>query len=293
MRPEGTLALSLIACCCVRLAAQPVQLRIYSEFQRIDPFGRILAADRAERPREILSPAVARNAYASFHLAVTVPEGAHFRLYLAQNPDNTLKLTLYKERFVRADDAWIPDPLERVLEPFDSRAQPTGESIPGQTTTVFWLDAWTPAEARVGRMRLEAQLYVNDHWIIAPMEVRIRRVRVPGHAEAGEPLPPPEAPADRAALGPLRGLLCGPQPRGPAAPLTVRRLIRRNAQQDMALARELEQRLGSELLRRRLLEIAGASDAAAWCDQLVTPAGPGAEWYLRVRDWLIRAAETQ
>lgn len=293
MRFEGFLAIVLAACYGLRSAAQPVQLRIYSEFQRVDPFGRILAADRAERPREILSPAVARNAYASFHLAVTVPQGAPFRLYLAQNPDNTLKLTLYKERFVRVADAWIPDPLERVVEPFDSRAQLPAESITGQTTTVFWLDAWTPAEARVGRMRLEAQLYVDDRWVIAPMEVRVRSVRIPGHVEAAEALPPVEAPADRAALGPLRSLLCGPQPQGPAAPLSVRKLIRRNAQQDAALARQLEARMGAETIRRLLLEAAGAADLAAWCRKPATPVERGAEWYLRVRDSLLRAAESQ
>lgn len=276
---------------CPRLSAQSVQLRIYSEFQRIDPFGRIVEADRAQRPREILSPAAARNGYVSFHVAVTVPKGTPFTLYLAQNPDDTLKLTLYRERFERAGEAWIPDLLERVTEPFDSRAQPPGKTIPGQTTTVFWLDAWTPAEAAVGRMRLEAQLNVGDHWVIAPLEVRILSVRIPGHADGGEALPPVEAPADRAALGPLRAFLCGPFQRGPMAPLSVRRLIRRNAQQDMALARQLEAGLGPEEVRQRILEASGAADAASWCQRQQTPPERGAEWYLRVRDYLLRSSE--
>ena len=51
--------------------AQTVE--IYSEFQRPDPFGGIVEPDRAWKPREILSPAVSRNGFASFHIAVSVP----------------------------------------------------------------------------------------------------------------------------------------------------------------------------------------------------------------------------
>ena len=273
------------------LRGQPIQLRIHSEFQRIDPFGRIVPADRSERPREILSPAVARNGYASFHLAVTVPEGTPFRLYLGQNPENVFRLTLYRERFHRWGETWIPDELIRVLEPYDSKAQPPEEPIPGQTTTAFWLDVWTPAEAPVRRVRLEAQLNVGDRWLIAPMEVRIRPARIPDHAPPGEALPGIEAPADRSAMGPLLRYLCGRRPAGGSAPISVRRMIRRNAAQDVALAALLEARLGRDTVRRRILEIAGAGDAAAWCDSPRTPPELGAEWYLRVRDYLLRAAE--
>ena len=273
------------------LDAQPIQLRIYSEFQRVDPYGRIVPADRSERPREILSPAVARNGYASFHLAVTVPEGTPFRLYLGQNPEGVFRLTLYRERFHPSGETWIPDELIRVLEPYDSRAQPPEEPIPGQTTTVFWLDVWTPAQAPVRRVRVEAQLNVGDRWLIAPMEVRIRTARIPDHAPPGEALPGIEAPADRSALGPLLRYLCGAAPTGSPAPMSVRRMIRRNAAQDVALAASLEARLGRDTIRRRILGIAGASDATVWCDSPRRPPELGAEWYLRVRDYLLRTAE--
>lgn len=271
--------------------AQPIQLKIYSEFQRVGPFGQVVPVDRAERPREILSPAVARNAYASFHLAVTVPEGTPFTLYLGQNPEGTFKLTLYRERFVRAGDVWVPDLLERVLEPYDSRAQAQEDAIPGQTTRVFWLDVWVPGEAPVRRVRLEAQLYVDDRWVIAPMEVRIRPVRIPDHAPSEARLPPVEAPVDRAAWGPLRAYLCGLVEKGEPGPLSVRRLIRRNAQQDMALARELERKLGRDAICSRILAATGATSLEDWCRRPGGPPGLGAEWYLRVRDYLLRAAE--
>src|SRR2546428_82444 len=85
---------SLLAC--GLLPAQ--ELKVWSEFQRIDPFGEVVAVDRVEHPREILSPAVARNAFVSFHVAVTVPENTPSFLYLQQNPE-WLKITMYKEEF--------------------------------------------------------------------------------------------------------------------------------------------------------------------------------------------------
>ena len=291
MRTNCLAFLALLTPALSPLAGQPVQLRIYSEFQRIDPFGQIVAVDKAQRPREILSPAVPRNGYASFHVAVTVPEGTPFRLYLGQNPDGVFKLTLYREKFEPVGRGWIPDGLVRVLEPYDSRAQPPEDPIPGRTTTVFWLDVWTPAEAPVRRVRLEAQLNVGDHWVIAPMEVRIRPARIPDHPPPGEPLPPIHEPADRSALGPLLRYLCGGKAAAGPAPLSVRRMIRRNAAQDMALAELLEARLGREAVRQRILEIAGGADLAGWCREPRTPSGQGAEWYLRVRDYLLRTAE--
>src|ERR1700735_5555602 len=50
----------------VPLAAQSV--KIYSEVQRIDPFGQIVPIDRSDHPREILSPALLRNAHSTFHI---------------------------------------------------------------------------------------------------------------------------------------------------------------------------------------------------------------------------------
>ena len=57
-------------------AAQTVT--VYSEFTRIDPFGDVVRADPgAKPPREILSPAIPRNAVSSFHIVV---EGSPARL---------------------------------------------------------------------------------------------------------------------------------------------------------------------------------------------------------------------
>ena len=75
----------------VFLSAQSVQ--VYSEFAQLNHAGEVVAP---ENPREILSPAVPRNACSSFQLAIQVPRGAKFLVYIGQNPDNAVKVTLYR-----------------------------------------------------------------------------------------------------------------------------------------------------------------------------------------------------
>src|SRR5580765_571122 len=92
-------------------AAGAQTVEIYSEFQRPDPFGGIVAADRGQRPREILSPAIARNGFASLHIAVSVPRNESYFLYSVPNPVTACRVALYKERFVKTRSGWIPDKL--------------------------------------------------------------------------------------------------------------------------------------------------------------------------------------
>ena len=84
--------------------AQSIEVR--SEFQRFDPFGGIVAVDRVDNPREILSPVAVRNAHTSFHIAVRMAPGEPAFLYVQQNPADTLKIRVYKETFENT-------PLER------------------------------------------------------------------------------------------------------------------------------------------------------------------------------------
>src|SRR4051794_9425037 len=94
-------------------AAQTVE--IYSEFQRPDPFGGIVGVDRGWKPREILSPAVVRNGFASFHIAVTIPAKESYFLYVVPNPITACRVALYKEHFVKTRSGWIPDRLTELL----------------------------------------------------------------------------------------------------------------------------------------------------------------------------------
>jgi hypothetical protein len=248
--------------------AQSVQ--IFSELQRVDPFGEILQIDRSPSPREIISPATARNSYVSFHIAVSVPPGQTFFLFTQSNPPGIVRMHLYKEQFVVQNGQWIPD----VLVPTTS---PSFGVLPeGQTSRDYLLDIFTPADAEVGRrVRVEVLLKYGS-WYVTPFELRIMDATVQAPQKAWPaPLPSIDEPADAAAVHALAAHLAGRvEWNAEAAPTTVREVLRRNAQQDMALAAARP----TTLVWLR----AAAQIANGW-----TLFPNGSEWYLRIRDLLI------
>ena len=267
-----------------RLTAQTVE--IYSEFQRVDPFGELVRADRGAKPREILSPAVARNAWASYHVVVSAPPNTTYLLYFATNPLNACEVKMYREHFAQTPAGWIPDRLTELtqLPDFGFISDPE-DAIPGQTARAYLLDFRVRPDAGMGRFRLEVQLKTAI-WIIRPMEVRVVAARVPDLRQIATPaaLPPLEAGADAAALGPLLDYLDGRAAGSYSAPATVRGIVRRNAIQDMALAATLDPKLAGPDILRPLWE------AYVWSGARFLPRLTGAEWYLRLRDYLYRAA---
>lgn len=256
-------------------SAAAAQLRVWSEFQRIDPFGNVVAADRAEHPREILSPAVVRNAWASFHVAVTVPDRQPYFLYIQTNPEKVFDIALFKELYVRTSKGWIPDALQRATIPVLGSLPYLPQPIPGQNTSVYWLDIRAPATAIAERVRLEVVLKLGTGWAVYPMEVRILKAVVPSENWERARVPPAGERSDAAVQGPLRSYIQHTKERPSEQLLTVRQLIRRNALQDMALARALERKYGRERLIAEIERLRAA---------------PGPEWYLRVRDLLYRTA---
>ena len=260
-------------------AAGAQSVEILSEFHRLDPFGGVVAGDRGLYTREILSPAVARNGFASFHVAVSAPPKESYLLYVATNPPTACRVDLYKEHFVKTRDGWIPDSLTPVNRLPDFGAMPDpDDGVEGQTTRMYLLDLWIPPNADVARFRLEVQLKVAD-WTVRPIEVRVLSARIPDIAAAPEgrrpALPPVEAGADAAAIGAFADYLAGAPARSYGPPGTVREIIRRNAIQDMALAASVRSRSpGPEAMARSAIEM--------WS----FPRMLGAEWYLRVRDFI-------
>ncbi len=256
------------------LAAQ--SLDIYSEFQRVDPYGGIVAADRAPAPREILSPGVARNGWASFHVAVHAPANSSYLLYVMTNPLNACRVTMYKEHFVKTTAGWIPDRLTELHRLPDYGFMPDpDDGVPEQNTRAYLLDLWIPPDSGVGRFRLEVQLKTAT-WFVRPMEVRVLGARIPEQASSTHPavLPPIESPADDAAAGPFADFLAG-APTGSCEPLvSVRAIICRNATQDMALARR----------------VATPGVLLDWWWNFNLPRAMGAEWWLKVRDLLYARA---
>ena len=278
----------------LRLAAQSVQ--IHSEFQRFDPFGRVVAADRSAYPREILSPEVPRNAHTVFHVSVTVPENNSYFLYVGSNPGSIVQTSLYKEDFTPVDGEWIPDLLTPVRNPAFGSLPDTQAMIPGQTTRCYLLDVWVPAQADVQRVRIEVLLKVGI-WYVAPMEMRIGEARVPSNAPAiqhrfamrDDTLPDVAEGIDASATQCLANFLLGRQPSPieswPEGPRTVREAVRRSAEQDLAIARQY----GPP--SQNLWFLATDGIIQRWMRNSSTFDWSGAEWYLRARDWIYRYAD--
>ena len=166
--------------------AQAQTVEIYSEFTRIDPYGSVVAPDKGRvPPREILSPPVVRNAFASFHVAVSVPAKESYLLYVVTNPIDACTVYMYKEHFVRTRHGWIPDTLTELHRLPDFGVMPDpDENIEGQTTRLYLLDLWIPPDSKPGRFRVEVQLKVGD-WTIRPLEVRVLSGRVPEKGAGG------------------------------------------------------------------------------------------------------------
>ena len=183
-------------------------LRVYSEFAKIDRNGDVLGP---AQPREILSPALARNAFTTFQIAVRVQGKQRYFLYVHQNPEEVLGITVYREEDGR---------LNPILLPYY-----------GAGSQSFWMDIWTDRRVQVRRPVVEAQLRLDqaeDNWYVYPMEMRLMDLSVPdGPWPAGSAAP----------IAAMKNFVCNNRLPSPSAtPPSVAALHFRNAQQDLALA---------------------------------------------------------
>ena len=185
---------ALLLALAIPLAAQ--SLRVYSEFARFNAAGNVTAP---AQPREILSPALVRNGFTSFQIAVRVAPGTPYWLVVGENPEDAVKVTVYRESGGK---------LEQVDLPYS-----------GDRTQVFWMDVWTDRDAPVRRIKVEPQLSVKDEWLVYPMEARVMNATVPSGGVEGN-------------------AICGARadPMVDKGGGDIERLRSRNAQQDRAMA---------------------------------------------------------
>jgi hypothetical protein len=288
--------LFLLSCCgwfCLRVPLPAQEIRIFSEFERFDPFGNPVAPDRDMIPREILSPAMPRNGHLSVHVVITGPSGTNYFLYAGTNPPDILQVRIYREYFTRCGDGYCPDWLAQ-------QNSPTFGAIPElihdfsrpamnrQTTRCYLFDIEAPAGTTPRRVRVEALLKVGT-WLVAPMEVRIVTPTVPDDKIArgaarifAEDVAPIDAPSSATARIQLLRYLAGLPPEWPRQLLRVRDIIQRNAAEDMLLARSLDRDAGPAFPEMNLLSWWPFVYSHFGADRL------GAEWYLKVRDFLYR-----
>ena len=265
------------------------RLNVYSPFTRIGPDGSVVKADKGSAdPRSILSPGVPRNGTTPLRIVVELDKPEPYWLDLGQNPENAVKLRLYRENFVETPDGYLPDTLTAVNIPY--RGFETDFRLPGQKAVTFWLEMGVANDAPVERIKVEPELYVDSvkDWIIYPMEVRVQSPQVPGKpVSAGQKshLPPLTAPADAAVFA----VLCddprsrtAPESRPPEGQTTGRELIHSYVQQDLSL---LKKPADLEPLFRKITGV----ERKGWCSSPKTlPTGP--EWYLRLRDAIYKQA---
>jgi hypothetical protein len=276
-----------VPACCVVFAAHAQEIRIYSEFERFDPFGNPVAADRDMVPREILSPAIARNGHLSIHVVITAPAGTNYFLYAGTNPPDILQVRIYREYFAPCGEGYCPDWLAEQRSPAfgaipELAADFSRPAMNHQTTRCYLLDIQAPAVIEPRRVRVEALLKVGT-WYVAPMEVRIVSATVPENTGVvAEDLAPPDAPSSDTAEIQLLRYLGGLPPEWPRQLLRVRDIIQRNAAEDMLLARSLEGGNRAWFPEMNLMSWWPLVYPHFGADQL------GAEWYLKVRDFLYR-----
>lgn len=282
--------IGLMAAAALDLGGQ--SLIISSEFVRYTPDGVVVSADKAEKQRELLSPAVARNAHFTFRATVVFPRGegpgevrpvaAPYTLHIAQNPEDSAQITLYQELYAPSGAEWVPDRLKPVDLPHGAAFDK------GQTAQSYLVDLFIPASSPANqRFRIEVQFHRGDGWVIYPMEIRVRQAAVDAVIRPAGVLPPISQPLFRVIEGPLRNYSCTDKSSAlPQAALeTGRALLLRNILEDLNLARQREAAETRNAVIFMLLKAAGIADLPAYCAGRIGPAA-APEWWLKARDYL-------
>jgi hypothetical protein len=176
------LTLVTVVCACAARAPQRPTLAAFSEFVRPDPFGGIVAPDRQSgaAPLRAISLRAARAGYASFHLAVNLPETGEYSLTL-ESPGSGIQAEVYREwfHFTEPDKSYYPDALVPVKLPYRSRLPEPDNRIEKQTAQAFWIDLWIPADAKPWVYHFDAKLETPRGRATLPIELRVVSVVIP------------------------------------------------------------------------------------------------------------------
>ncbi len=256
------------------------RLLVVSEFQRLRPDGQIAAVDRAVPGHEFISPAIPRGGRMTLRLGVEAPQGISYSLFVGQNPDNTAQCRLYQERYSQIGQEWLPDGAAAVNLPHVATLSQ------GQSVQSYLLDIYVPATVKPHRFRLEVQLNVGERWVIYPLEMRVRDVVVRAEPELVANPPRPEQRADSSLLIPLMGFVCGTAwKKGDGQLRRAGDFITRNVMIDLLLAQERAKQETRDGVVAMILKAGGYPSRESFCAR-PSPVPAGAEWWLRVRNYL-------
>jgi len=179
----------------VPLAAQNagVQLLATPEYLRPDPFGGIVAADRAGPDKSEPDKATtgfsnklrlegARGSYVSFHLVVKMSQPGAYTLSLSFDRDKgKLQADLFREwfHFTDLDKQFYPDALIPIMLPYHSRLPEPDNRIPAQTAQAFWVDLWIAPDAQPKTYAAQAILEAGGQRSAVPIELKVLPAVVP------------------------------------------------------------------------------------------------------------------
>jgi len=184
----ATLALAAILTVAVTASAGAWELRVWPEFFRPDPFGRVVTADCLPdgSAARLLSSAdgtvtlkAARNGYTSFHLVVYDTQGGSFAL--SARATGEIEVDLFRQWFHRNkdDDKYYPDALIPVKNGQVLSLPDPQMRIEGQKAAAFWVDLWVPKKAQPGTATVRIELTAGGRPVVLPIKVQLLELIVP------------------------------------------------------------------------------------------------------------------
>jgi hypothetical protein len=281
------------------LALQAQPIRATTEFARFTHRGEPFPQDGVRQPLEVLSPPLIRGTWNAFRLVVDVEPGENFRLYVGQNPNNAMRVRIFREVVQKDAEGWGIAARQMVLLPFDSKAIPAAERAAERTTYTFWMEVQPPRNYRPRRLKLEPQLLLNDQWFTYPMEIRVLDLDVDLSGLPGRAVP--DATAERPAAEPdfayamlLRQALCGDGEATfveAAAGLQPLDRERESAASFAPALDALARKHSREDVDRELLRVLRIDDRKAWCAAPEFPRDRlGVEWPAALKNRVLQLA---
>jgi hypothetical protein len=161
------------------IGAVAADLTVLPAHLRPDPFGAIVAPDRIAppaAPAHDIGLETARASSVSCHLAISMPEGGAYQIDVQPFPSaGGIQIDLFREWFhyVPSTRSYYPDALIPVKTPFRAQLPDLDNHVDKQTTQAFWLDIWTPANARPGEYRTTATLLVNGKTTTVALRLKV------------------------------------------------------------------------------------------------------------------------
>lgn len=173
--------------CLLCLDAAALELRVWPDFYRPDPFGGLVADDWQGRPQpQPLFPNASggvvltayRNGYVSFHLVVMNDQPMEFMLD-ARADGSGVEVDIFREWFHGRGGKYYPDALI-PLRDRERLSLPDKEmKIDGQKAAAFWVDIWVAKKAGAGRHTIRIQLSAGGRNYMLPVLLQVLRTEVP------------------------------------------------------------------------------------------------------------------